>query len=39
MTLRLPLDGRVVEEIAKGETVLATPTASGLEWRGTIPPR
>ena len=39
VTLRLPLDGRVVEEIARGEAVAAHPTADGFEWRGTIPPR
>lgn len=39
VTLRVPLDGRVVEEIAKGEAVEVKPTAAGLEWRGTIAPR
>jgi beta-galactosidase len=39
VTLRLPLDGRVVEEIAGGEAVAVQPTAEGFEWRGTIPPR
>ena len=39
VTLRVPLAGRVVEEIASGEAVAAKPTADGFEWRGTIPPR
>jgi beta-galactosidase len=39
LTLRVPVDGRVVEEIAKGEAVEAKPTADGLAWRGSIPPR
>ncbi len=39
VTLRVPLDGRVVEEIARGEAVAVQPTADGFEWRGTIPPR
>ena len=39
VTLRVPLEGRLVEEIANGEAVEVTPTADGLEWRGTIPPR
>jgi beta-galactosidase len=38
VTLRVPLDGRAVEEIARGEVVEAKPTADGFEWRGTIPP-
>jgi len=36
VTLRVPLDGRVVEEVARGETVTVQPTADGFEWRGTI---
>ena len=39
VTLRVPLDGRAVEEMATGEAVAARPTADGFEWRGTIPPR
>ncbi len=39
VALHVPLDGRLVEEIATGEPVEAKPTASGLVWRGTIPPR
>ena len=39
VTLRVPLDGRVVEEIASGEAVAVQPKADGFEWRGTIPPR
>jgi beta-galactosidase len=39
LTLRVPLESRVVEEIAEGEAVDAKPTADGLAWRGSIPPR
>jgi beta-galactosidase len=39
VTLRVPLAGRVVEEIAGGEVAAVQPTADGFEWRGTIPPR
>jgi hypothetical protein len=39
VTLRVPLAGRVVEEIARGEAAAVQPTADGFEWRGTIPPR
>ena len=39
VTLRVPLDGRAVEEIARGEAAEAKPTADGFEWRGTLPPR
>ena len=39
VTLRVPLDGRAVEDIASGEAVAVQPTAGGFEWRGTIPPR
>jgi beta-galactosidase len=39
LTLRVPLDGRAVEEIAGAEKVAVQPTADGFEWRGTIPPR
>ncbi len=39
VTLHVPLEGRVVEEIASGEAVDVEPTAEGLVWRGRIPPR
>jgi beta-galactosidase len=39
VTLRVPLDGRVVEEISSGESVAAKAVADGFEWQGTIPPR
>jgi hypothetical protein len=39
VVLRLPLAGRVVEEISGGEPVAVKPTPDGLEWRGTIPSR
>jgi beta-galactosidase len=39
VTLRLPLAGHVVEEITKGEAVVAKPEAHGLAWQGSIPPR
>jgi beta-galactosidase len=39
VTLRVPLDGRVVEEIARGESVTVKASADGFEWRGTVPPR
>jgi hypothetical protein len=39
VTLQLPLEGRVVEEISSGEAVEVEPTAEGLVWRGRIPPR
>ena len=37
VTLRVPLAGRVVEDIARAEAVAVQPTADGFEWRGTIP--
>jgi len=39
VTIRLPRDGRVVEDLVGGSPAGATPVADGLEWRGTIPPR
>ena len=39
VTLRVPLDGRVVEEISRGESVTAKAVADGFEWQGTIPAR
>jgi len=39
VTLRVPLDSRVVEEIAQGESVTTKASADGLEWKGTIPAR
>jgi beta-galactosidase len=39
VTLRLPLDGRVVDEISQGEPATTKAVADGLEWRGTIPSR
>ena len=39
LTLRLPLDGRAVEDLVSGAAVAVTPTTDGFEWRGRIPPR
>ena len=39
LTLRVPLAGRAVDDIASGEPVAVNATADGFEWRGTIPPR
>ena len=39
VTLRVPLDGRVVEDLVHGGPAGATAVADGLEWRGTIGPR
>jgi hypothetical protein len=39
VTLRVPLDGREVEDLVAGGRTGATAVADGLEWRGTIPPR
>jgi len=39
VTLRVPLDGRVVEDLVSGGPAGATAVADGIEWRGTIGPR
>jgi hypothetical protein len=39
VTVRVPLDGRIVEDLASGGAVAVTGTADGFEWRGTIGPR
>jgi hypothetical protein len=39
VTLRVPLEGRIVEDLVSGGAVAAGVAADGFEWRGTIPPR
>jgi beta-galactosidase len=39
VTLRLPLAGRRVEDLATGARVDVAPSAGGFAWRGTIAPR
>ncbi len=39
VTLRVPLDGRIVEDLASGGTVTVTGGPDGFEWHGTIGPR
>jgi beta-galactosidase len=39
VTLRLPLDGRAVEDLVSGKAVPVTGGPSGFGWRATIPPR
>ncbi len=37
--LRVPLEGRIVEDLVSGRAVAAGVVPDGVEWRGTIPPR
>jgi beta-galactosidase len=39
VTLRVPLEGGIVEDLVNGGAVAAAVGPDGLEWRGTIPPR
>jgi beta-galactosidase len=39
LTLRLPLDGRTMHDLASGEAVAIAPTTDGFEWRTTVGPR
>lgn len=39
VTLRLPLAGRVVEDLASGRPVAASPDAGTFAWQGTLPAR
>ena len=39
VTIRVPLEGRTVEDLVAGRPAGATPVADGFEWRGTIAPR
>ena len=39
VTFRVSLDGRVVEEISRGESVKVEASAEGFAWQGTLPPR
>jgi beta-galactosidase len=38
VTVRLPLAGRTVVDLASGQAVPVTPAPDGFEWRATIPP-
>jgi len=39
VTIRVPLEGRLVEDLAGGAAVPVTPEPDGFTWRGTVPPR
>ncbi len=39
VALRLPLAGRVVEDLASGEPIVVTATHDGFEWKATLGPR
>jgi beta-galactosidase len=39
VTVRIPLAGRSVVDLASGEPLPVTPASDGFQWRGTIPPR
>jgi beta-galactosidase len=39
VTIRVPLEGRTVEDLLTGGPVETTSVADGFTWRGTIPPR
>jgi hypothetical protein len=39
VAIRVPLEGRTVEDLVAGRPAEVTATADGFAWRGTIPAR